>query len=168
LSSVDWAEVGAAAQDIHAQFGLATPWQLRLAASQVWADSLFFDGFEHIWGADILGDLEPDEVTLLRQLTRMASEHQVEKLPMNYLTCEDAAIARMLHDTQNTLLNASLRAELYARLVSRQFDLPGWTSPDRRTPEPERVEAVWRRWHELTAHYARIWHQVKFRTPDAD
>mgnify|MGYP001814548789 FL=1 len=128
LSAVDWADVGAAAEDADALFGLATPWQLRLAASQIWVESLFFEGFDHVWGADILGDLETDETTLLRQLTRVASEQRVERVPMAYLTIEETRIPRLLHDTQNVLLNAGLRAELYARLTGRECDLPVWLS----------------------------------------
>ncbi len=157
LANVDWAEVGAAAEDAYAQFGLATPWQLRLAASQVWPDSLFFQGFEHLWGADILGDLSPAEPTLLRQLARVGSEQLVEKVPMDYLTIEEDAISMLIHDTQNVLLNAGLRAELFARLTGRDFNLPDWTPPGRDVPQPERVQAAWERWREVTAYYAGMW-----------
>jgi predicted nucleotidyltransferase len=160
LSGVDWEEVGAAAEDAYAQFGLATPWQLRLVASRPWVDSLFFKGFEHMWGADILGDLQPDEPTLLRQLARVGSEQRVEKMPLDYLTIEDIAVSRLIHDTQNVLLNAGLRAELFARLTGRNFDLPDWTPPGREVPQPERVAATWERWREVTAYYARLWRAV--------
>jgi predicted nucleotidyltransferase len=160
LSQVDWREVGAAAEDAYARFGLATPWQLRLAASRLWVDSLFFRGFEHMWGADILGDLEVDEVTLLRQLTRVCSEQRVEKVPLAYCTIEDASVAKLVHDTQNVLLNAGLRAELFARLTGRAFDLPDWTPPGRDVPQAERVAATWERWREITAYYAHKWRQA--------
>jgi hypothetical protein len=157
LSGVDWEEVGAAAEDAYAQFGLATPWQLRLVASLPWVDSLFFRGFEHMWGADILGDLQPGEPTLLRQLARVGSEQRVEKMPLDYLTIEAGVIAKLIHDTQNVLLNAGLRAELFARLTGRDFDLPDWTPPSREVPQPERVAATWERWREVTVYYARLW-----------
>jgi hypothetical protein len=157
LSDVDWAEVAAAADDAHAKFGLATPWQLRFAASQAWADSLYFNGFEHMWGADILADLEVDEMTLLRQLTRVASEQRVEKVPLAYLTIDDADVSTLIHDTQNELLKAGLRAELFARLTGREFDLPDWTPPGREVPQPERVTAAWERWRELAAYFGRLW-----------
>jgi hypothetical protein len=160
LSRVDWSEVGAAAEDVHARFGLATPWQLRLAASRLWVDSLYFNGFEHMWGADILGDLEADELTLLRQLARVGSEQRVEVVPMAYCTIEDADISKLIHDTQNVLLNAGLRAELFARFTGREFNLSDWTPPDRGVPQPERVAATWERWQELTAYYARMWRQA--------
>jgi len=160
LANVDWAEVGAAAEDAYAQFGLATAWQLRLAASQVWPDSLFFQGFEHLWGADILGDLSPAEPALLRQLARVGSEQLVEKVPMDYLTIDEDAIGMLIHDTQNVLLNAGLRAELFARLTGRDFNLPDWTPPDREAPQPERVQAAWERWREVTAYYAGMWRAV--------
>ena len=160
LSGVDWEEVGAAAEEAYAQFGLATPWQLRLAASLPWVDSLFFKGFEHIWGADVLGDLEADEPALLRQLARVGSEQRVEKVPLDYLTIEDDAISKLIHDTQNVLLNAGLRADLFARLTGREFDLPDWDPPGREVPQPERVAAAWERWREMTAYYARLWRQV--------
>lgn len=160
LSAVDWEEVGAAAQDAYAQFGLATPWQLRLVASRPWVDSLFFRGFEHMWGADILGDMEADQPTLLRQLARVGSEQRVEKLPLDYLTVEDSVISKLIHDTQNVLLNAGLRAELFARFTGRDFDLPAWTPPGRETPQHERVAAVWERWREVTAYYARLWREA--------
>jgi hypothetical protein len=157
LSGVDWEEVGAAAEDARAQFGLATPWQLRLVASRLWVDSLFFKGFEHMWGADVLGDLEADEATLLRQLARVGSEQRVEKVPLDYLTIEDNAIPMLIHDTQNVLLNAGLRAELFARFTGRDFDLPDWTPPGREVPQSERVAATWERWREVTVYYARLW-----------
>jgi hypothetical protein len=157
LADVDWKEVGAAAQDAYARFGLATPWQLRLAASQTWVDSLFFQGFEHVWGADILDGLNADEPTLLRQLARVGSDQRVEKVPLAYCTIEDAAVSKLIHDTQNVLLNAGLRAELFARLTGREFDLPDWTPPNREVPQPERVAATWERWREMTAYYARLW-----------
>jgi hypothetical protein len=160
LSGVDWEEVGAAAEDAHAQFGLATPWQLRLVASQTWVDSLFFKGFEHMWGADVLGDLEAHEPTLLRQLARVGSEQRVEEVPSAYLTIEEQTISKLIHDTQNVLLNAGLRAELFARFTGRDFDLPNWTPPGREVPQPERVAAAWERWREVTAYYARLWRQV--------
>jgi hypothetical protein len=160
LSQVDWEEVGAAAEDTHARFGLATPWQLRLAASRMWVDSLYFNGFEHLWGADILGDLEADEPTLLRQLARVGSEQRVEEVPMAYCTIEDVDISKLIHDTQNVLLNAGLRAELFARFTGREFSLPDWTPPSREVPQPERVAATWERWRELTAYYARMWRQA--------
>jgi predicted nucleotidyltransferase len=160
LSQVDWREVGAASEDAYARFGLATPWQLRLTASRLWADSLHFNGFEHMWGADILGDLEVDEVTLLRQLTRVGSEQRVEKMPMAYCTIEDATVSKLIHDTQNVLLNAGLRAELFARLAGHEFDLPDWTPPVRDVPQAERVGATWERWREITAYYASKWRQA--------
>ena len=160
FSDVDWIEVGAAAKDAHARFGLATPWQLRLAASQTWVDSLYFHGFEQLWGADILGDLETDEASLLRQMARVASEQRVEVVPSTYLTIGDADVSKLIHDTQNVLPNAGLRAELFARFTGREFDLPDWTPPDREVPQPERVAATWERWRELTAYYVRMWQQV--------
>jgi predicted nucleotidyltransferase len=160
LSEVDWEEVGAAAEDAYAQFGLATPWQLRLVASRLWVDSLFFEGFEHVWGADVLGDLEADEPTLLRQLARVGSEQRVEKIPLTYLTVEEDAISTLIHDTQNVLLNASLRTELFARLTGRDLDLPDWTPPGREVSQPERVNAAWDRWREVTTYYARLWRDV--------
>ena len=160
FSNVDWVEVGAAAEDAHARFGLATPWQLRLAASQTWVDSLYFKGFEQLWGADILGDLEADEPLLLRQLARVASEQRVDQMPATYLTIEQNAISKLIHDTQNVLLNAGLRAELFARFTGREFDLPDWTPPGREVPQPERVAATWERWRELTAYCVRMWQQV--------
>jgi len=160
LSQVDWQEVGAAAEDAYARFGLATPWQLRLTASRLWVDSLYFRGFEHMWGADILGDLEVDEATLLRQLTRVGSEQRVEKVPLAYCTIEDATVSKLIHDTQNVLLNAGLRAELFARLTGRKFDLPDWTPPGRDVPQAERVAATWERWREITAYYAHKWRQA--------
>jgi hypothetical protein len=165
LSTVDWASVGAAAEDADALFGLATPWQLRLAASQIWVESLFFEGFDHVWGADILGDLHTDETTLLRQLTRAVSVQRVERLPTDYLSIEDRAIPRLLHDTQNVLLNAGLRAELYARLTGRECDLPVWMPPERETPGSEQVEAVWQRWRELTQYYSRLWLEAESQSP---
>jgi hypothetical protein len=159
LSGVDWEEVAAAAEDAHAQFGLATPWQLRLVASRIWVDSLFFQGFEHMWGADVLGDLEADELTLLRQLARVGSEQRVEEVPSAYLTIEEGTISKLIHDTQNVLLNAGLRAELFARFTGRDFDLPNWTPPGREVPQPERLAAAWERWREVTAYYARMWWQ---------
>jgi predicted nucleotidyltransferase len=160
LSGVDWGEVGAAAEDAYAQFGMATPWQLRLAASELWVDSLYFKGFEHMWGAEIIEDLEADEPTLLRQLARVASEQRVEEVPQAYLSIEGAAVSKLVHDTQNVLLNAGLRAELFARLTGREFDLPDWTPPNREVPQPERVGATWERWREITAYYAEMWKQV--------
>jgi hypothetical protein len=160
LSGVDWEEVGAAAEDAHAQFGLTTPWQLRLVASRMWVDSLFFKGFEHMWGADVLGDLEADDPTLMRQLARVGSEQRVEEVPSQYLTIEQDAISKLIHDTQNVLLNAGLRAELFARFTGRDFDLPNWTPPGREVPQPERVAAAWDRWREVTAYYARLWQQA--------
>jgi predicted nucleotidyltransferase len=157
LAGVNWDEVGAAAEDAYARFGLATPWQLRLVASRFWVDSLFFKGFEHMWGGDILGDLEADEPTLLRQLARVGSEQRVEKVPLDYLVVEDNAIGKLIHDTQNVLLNAGLRAELFARFTGRDFDLAEWTPPGRDVPQSERVAAVWARWREVTAYYVRMW-----------
>jgi hypothetical protein len=157
LRDVDWVDVSAAAAEAYARFGLATPWQLRLAASQAWVDSLYFQGFEHLWGADVLADLEVDRTTLLRQLSRRASEQRVEKVPMAYLTIEEADLSTLIHDTQNLLLNAGLRAELLARFSARPFDLQDWTPPGRGTPPPERVAAIWERWRELTAYYTRMW-----------
>jgi hypothetical protein len=161
LSDVDWAEVSAAAEDANALFALATPWQLRIAASQMWVDSLFFGGFDHIWGADILGGLTADDETLLRQLARSSSEQRVEKVPLTYLTIKADKVSKLLHDTQNLLLNAGLRAELYARFTDREFDLPEWSPPGRETPQHERVAAAWERWRELTAHYTGMWQNAK-------
>jgi hypothetical protein len=160
LAGVNWAEVGAAAEDANARFGLATPWQLRLAASRIWADSHFFDGIEHMWGADILGDLEVDEETLLRQLARVASEQRVEKVPLMYLTIGDEDVSTLVHDTQNELLKAGLRAELFARMTGRAFDLPDWTPPGREVPQHERVGAAWERWRELVVYYGGIWKEA--------
>jgi hypothetical protein len=160
LRDVDWAEVSAAAEEAYARFGLATPWQLRLAASQAWVDSLYFQGFEHLWGADLLGDLEVGQTALLRQLSRRASEQRVEKVPMAYLTIEDGDISTLIHDTQNLLLNAGLRAELLARFTAQPFELPDWTPPGRETPSPERIAAIWGRWRELTAYYVRMWRKA--------
>jgi hypothetical protein len=157
LSDVDWDEVGAAAEEAAAQFALATPWQLRLAASQKWVDALFFGGFDHIWGADILGDLEASHRTLLRNLARSAAEQRVEKLPLAYLVAEEDTISQLIHDTQNALLNAGLRAELFARFTDQEFNLPEWTPPGRETPQHERVAAAWQRWRELMVYYAEMW-----------
>jgi hypothetical protein len=157
LADVDWDEVGLAAQDAQSLFGMATPWQLRAAASHAWVDSLYFRGFERAWGADILGDLEADEAILLRRMAGVCSEQLVEKVPLMYLSIEDDAISKLIHDTQNVLLNAGLRAELFARFAGREFDLPEWTPPGREVPQHKRVAAAWGRWRELTAYYARLW-----------
>jgi hypothetical protein len=161
LSDVDWNTVSAAADDANALFALTTPWQLRIAASQTWVDSLFFGGFDHIWGADILADLTADEAILLRQLARSSSEQRVEKVPLTYLTINADKVSKLIHDTQNLLLNAGLRAELYARFTGREFDLPEWTPPGRETPQHERVAAAWGRWRELTEHYAGMWQNAR-------
>jgi predicted nucleotidyltransferase len=160
FANVDWGEVAEAAEEAGADFALATPWQLRLAASRVWVDSLFFNGFEHMWGADILGDLEADEEKLLRRLAQLASEQRVEKIPVIYLMAEDDGISKLIHDTQNVLLNAGLRAELFTRLTGRTFELAEWTPPGREVPQPERVAAAWDRWREITAYYAGLWRQM--------
>jgi predicted nucleotidyltransferase len=160
LTGVDWDEVGAAAEDAYALFGLATPWQLRLAASRMWVDSLFFSGFDHMWGADILEGLVADEGTLLHQLASVSSEQRVEKVPGAYLSIDDDAIGKLIHDTQNVLLNAGLRAELYARFSGRAYTLSEWTPPGREVPQPERVAATWERWRELTAYYVNLWREV--------
>ncbi len=161
LAGVDWGEVSAAAEEAYARFALATPWQLRLAAIRVWPDALFFRGFEHLWGADILGDLSPDEPILLRQLTRVGSEQVVESIPTAYLTIPDEAVSKLIHDTQNVLLNAGLRAELFTRFTGRDLALPDWTPPGRDVPQPERVQASWERWREVTGCYARLWRETK-------
>jgi hypothetical protein len=161
LSNVNWREVSAAVEDANALFALATPWQLRIAASHIWVDSLFFGGFDHIWGADILGDLTADDETLLRQLARSSSEQRVEKVPLTYLAINAGEISKLIHDTQNMLLNAGLRAELYARFTDREFALPEWRPPGRETPQHERVAAAWERWRELTAYYAGTWQNAK-------
>jgi hypothetical protein len=160
LAGVDWDEVGAAAEDAYALFGLATPWQLRLAASRMWVDSLFFGGFDHMWGADILEGMVADEGTLLHQLASVSSEQRVEKVPSAYLSIADDAIGKLIHDTQNVLLNAGLRAELYARFSGREYTLSEWTPPGREVAQPERVAATWERWRELTAYYVNLWREV--------
>lgn len=160
LSGVDWDEVGAAAEDAYALFGLATPWLLRLAASRMWVDSLFFGGFDHMWGADILEGMVADEGTLLHQLASVSSEQRVEKVPSAYLSIEDDAIGKLIHDTQNVLLNAGLRAELYARFSGREYTLSEWTPPGREVPQPDRVAATWERWRELTAYYVNLRREV--------
>jgi hypothetical protein len=114
-----------------------------------------------MWGADVLGDLQADEPTLLRQLARVGSEQRVEKVPLDYLIIEDSAISKLIHDTQNVLLNAGLRAELFARFTGREFDLPLWTPPGRETPQHQRVMAVWERWREVTTYYARMWREAR-------
>ncbi len=160
LAVVDWEEVGRAVEDEGAEFALATPWQLRLVASRLWVDSLYFQGFECLWGTPVLDDLKPDEVPLVRRLARVASEQLVKIVPRAYLTIEDAGVSKLIHDTQNVLLNAGLRAELLARFTGRDMHLPHWIPPGQDVPQVERVAAAWQRWRVVTAHFTELWREM--------
>ena len=116
--------------------------------------------YPRLGGADILGDLAVDQTVLLRQLARVGSEQRVEKLPSTYLAVEDAAISKLIHDTQNGLLNAGLRAELLARFTGRPLELPDWDPPGREVPQGERVAAAWERWRQVTVYFADLWRQA--------
>ena len=69
-------------------------------------------------------------------------------------------VGKLIHDTQNVLLNAGLRAELFARFAGRDFDLPEWIPPGRDVPQHDRVAAAWERWRELTEYYVRLWEET--------
>lgn len=141
LDGTDWSAVARLVSDDFAHVGMATPWQLRLAASTALAQDLYLSAFEHLWGSDVLYGCEPAEKHVLRSAAELPVDVLVEQLSPLYMTVDEEALGDLIHTVQNYLLNIQLRSELTARLKGVPAESPSEPLPDRDAGPHERIAA---------------------------
>lgn len=161
LAGTDWSAVTRLVSDEFAHVGLATPWQLRLAASTALAQDLYLRTFELLWGSDVLSDCVPSEYHVLRNAAELPVRVLVEQLSPAYLTAPEEELDGIIHRTQNALLNIQLRSELTARLQDVPADLPPEPLPDRDSGPHQRIAANYRHLRWWSDHFVTRWQALR-------
>jgi len=148
LTGIDWNAVVELVSYEFTGVILATPWQLRLAATVELALELYLGSFELVWGNDLLADCQPAERSIMARAAALPVCALVEQLPAGYLTVEEAELGQLIHDVQNVLLRIQLRNEVMARLKGVSARRPPEPLPGREAPSSQRIAANFRhfRW----------------------
>lgn len=148
LSKTDWALVADLVSNEFNEIVLATPWQLRLAASVEWAVELFTRSFDLVWGSDVLAACCPLDSDLVLGSAVHPVRVLVEQFPADYLTVEEEALGDLIHDVQNKLLGIQLRNEVLSRLQKLPSEQAPEKLPGREAPPHDRIAATFRqfRW----------------------
>ena len=160
LDRIDWNAVLDLVSDDFTGIMLATPWQLRLAASIDMAMALYLRSFELVWGSDVLAGCQPSDQHVLANAAELPVSILVEQLPADYVMSPETELGKLIHDAQNTLLKIQLRSEVMARRKKILPSRPPGRLPGRETPLHERVAANFghfRWWAEyLTASWQEL------------
>lgn len=141
LSDLDWEKVAELVSDEFTNVLVATPWQLRLAASVEFAIDHNLQLFETIWGSDLLADCRPDKRHIALSAAEIPFQTLVERFPARYLTEGEETLGKLIHDIQNILLNVQLRNEIVARKQGIPAQQPPEPLPGRETPPHQRIAA---------------------------
>ncbi len=100
--------------------------------------------YNHEWGDPILTQITPAKKQIFRQAARLPAEIQIDLMPNEYLTQDQSKIHDIIHDYQNKLLNIQLEHELLRRLQQIEKFTPPEPLPDRTTPPPQRIDAIFK------------------------
>lgn len=160
LDSIDWNAVLDLVSDDFFGIMLATPWQLRLAASIDMAMELYLRSFELVWGSDVLAGCQPSEQHVLADAAELPVSILVEELPADYVMSEETELSKLIHDAQNTLLKIQLRSEVMARRKKILPGRPPGRLPGRETPLHERVAANFSHFRWWAEHLAASWKEL--------
>ncbi len=152
IAETDWGAVAGLVSDEFSGLVLATPWQLRLAASVDMAVDLYLGAFEPVWGVDVLSGCRPEEWYVQGSAAALPVSMLVENLPADYCTVAEDDLGMLIHDAQNVLLNIQLRNEL----MSRRRRVPSQRPPD---PLPGREASLHQRVAANFQHF-RWWSEL--------
>lgn len=143
LQNVDWAELATTFDQPYGGLQVTTPSQFRLAVLH--EDPLDFRlrSYRHVWGDEVLADINPSNWAILRSAACFTSNIQIHDMPHAYLSAPDeATIRKVIHDYQNKLLNTTLQHELLSRLKVVEKSKPTTPLPDRTAPSHERIKGI--------------------------
>ena len=160
LDRIDWNAVLDLVSDDFAGIMLATPWQLRLAASIDMAMELYLRSFELVWGSDVLGGCQPSDQHVLANAAELPVSILVKQLPADYVMSEETGLGKLIHDAQNTLLKIQLRSEVMARRKKILPSRPPGRLPGRETPLHERVAANLSHFRWWAEHLTASWKEL--------
>jgi hypothetical protein len=161
LDRIDWHAVVELVSDDFTGIMLATPWQLRLAASIDMAMELTLRSFELVWGSDVLAGCQPSEQHVLAKAAELPVSILVEQLPADYVMSEETELGKLIHDAQNTLLKIQLRSEVMARRKKILPSHPPGRLPGRETPLHERVAANLGHFRWWAEHLTASWKEIE-------
>lgn len=142
IIEVDWLEVARRAAGHYKGLRITTPSQLRLLLGVESAADYHLQSYDHAWGADALGDLDPVHWRVLRDLGRAPSNLQIAGLSHAYFATDDADLPMLIHDIQNQLLNIQLRNELLGRVDGMPVVAPPEPLPARSETAQVRLDAI--------------------------
>lgn len=140
--SMDWNEVAGRLAGQYYGLQVATPGQLRLVMAQERAADLRLGRLRHAWGATPLEGLTATTGRIMRSAARLPADTHLSGLPNDYFTSADDEDGRIIHDFQNRLLNIQLQHELLHRMAHMPRSGPPIPLPDRGTPSPQRIQAI--------------------------
>jgi hypothetical protein len=142
LGNVDWLAVADRVAGFYKELRVTTAAQLRLILCYKHSADFKLKTFSHVWGVDILDDLEVSDWTIFRNQARLSSELLLFDLPSSYISTKRSDLAMLVHDYQNKLLNIQLRHELLCRIMSRELKFPDQRLPSRGAPIEERLQGI--------------------------
>ncbi len=132
---------------------VVTAVQLQLATKIHRPLDVVFQRYQHEWGSDPLAQINLSPRQILRQAARLPAEVQIDLLPNAYLTQDDSKLHDIVHDYQNKLLNIQLEHELLCRLQNIERFVPPEPLPDRTTPLPIRIDAIFQQLGQWVEYY---------------
>jgi hypothetical protein len=115
---------------------------------------LVFLRYQHEWGKHPLDEIQLSQRQILRHAARLPLVVQIDLLPNAYLTQDDSKLHDIVHDFQNKLLNVQLEHELLCRLQKIERFVPPEPLPDRSTPSPIRIDAIFKQLGWWAEYYA--------------
>ena len=142
LSKVDWSAVADRVAGAYSQLQITTASQLRLILRYEHAADFKLRSFSHVWGVDILEDLDVSERTIYQNQGRIATELLMLDLPSSFIYTKRSDLAMLVHDYQNKLLTIQLRHELLCRIMKKELEFPEQKLPSREAPVEFRLQGI--------------------------
>jgi hypothetical protein len=142
LGNLDWSTVADRVAGFYKELRVTTAAQLRLILCYNHSADFKLKTFSHVWGVDILDDLDVADWTIYREQARLSSELLLIDLPSNYIYTKRSDLAMLVHDYQNKLLNIQLKHELLCRIMSRKLEFPEQKLPSRGAPIEVRLQGI--------------------------
>jgi hypothetical protein len=162
LGNVDWSTVTDRVAGFYKELRVTTAAQLRLILCYKHSADFKLKTFSHVWGVDILEDLNVSDWTIYRNQARLSSELLLFDLPSNYVYTNRSDLAMLVHDYQNKLLNIQLRHELLCRIMSRELEFPDQRLPSRGAPIEVRLQGIFDHLEWWADYYFNEMNQSKF------
>ncbi|HZD11048.1 MAG TPA: hypothetical protein VE553_06875 [Candidatus Binatia bacterium] len=154
LRRIDWSALAGPMPSSLTTLNVATTDQLFLTIQAQRPMDYLLGSYRRRWGAELLDNLQVSARAVFRQAARKPSSLLVDGVWGAYLVAQgDEGIHRIIHDSQNRLLNIRLEKELLCRLLHTPFSEPPEPLPRRDEPLSARIDAIVAHLKWWTTHY---------------